>query len=104
MSVREKQSKFCLMVSDLIQWVFEQGWELTWGDAYRDPRVPYGHQNSLHRQRLAVDLNLFVDGEYITGECEEYTLIGEYWEEIGGTWGGRFNDHNHFSLEHNGMK
>ncbi|HAO1973206.1 TPA: M15 family peptidase, partial [Escherichia coli] len=31
---------------------------------------------------------------------------GEYWESIGGTWGGRFSraDGNHFSLEHNGVK
>lgn len=33
-----------------------------------------------------------------------HKLLGEYWESIGGTWGGRFNDGNHYSLEHNGVK
>jgi hypothetical protein len=27
-----------------------------------------------------------------------------FWESIGGSWGGRFNDGNHYSLEHRGMK
>lgn len=31
-------------------------------------------------------------------------LIGEYWESIGGAWGGRFNDGNHYSLGHGGRK
>ncbi|HBJ0947911.1 TPA: M15 family metallopeptidase, partial [Escherichia coli] len=32
---------------------------------------------------------------------------GEYWESLGGSWGGRFKsrpDGNHFSLEHNGVR
>jgi len=31
-------------------------------------------------------------------------LLGEYWEGMGGSWGGRFSDGNHFSLTHNGVK
>ena len=34
----------------------------------------------------------------------ETNELGEYWESIGGSWGGRFNDGNHYSLEHNGVK
>ncbi len=105
MSLRTDQSKFVQMIADFIEFVTLEGYELSFGDAYRDPRVfgkegekkGYGHKSSYHKRRLAVDFNLFVDGEYMSGGCPEYTEIGKYWESIGGTWGGRFNDHNHFS-------
>lgn len=103
MTLGEKQRKFTRMVGQLIQWAYEHGYELTFGDAYRDPRCPYGHKNSLHRKRLAVDLNLFRDGEYLTS-TEDHRPLGEFWESIGGSWGGRFNDGNHYSLEHEGMR
>tara|TARA_R110002012_G_scaffold112733_2_gene258559 strand:- start:307 stop:648 length:342 start_codon:yes stop_codon:yes gene_type:complete len=113
MTLGQKQRNFTMMVSILIQYAYEQGYELTLGDAYRDPRVhgavgekeSYSSSNSLHKSRLAIDLNLFVEGEYITsGDHPAYTKLGEYWESLGGTWGGRFQDANHFSLEHNGRK
>ena len=103
----DKQKKFCSMVARLILHAEALGYSLTFGDAYRDARVTYGHVNSLHRKRLAVDLNLFklIDGdwEYMT-TTEAHTPLGIYWESIGGTWGGRFDDGNHYSLEHEGMK
>ncbi len=99
------------MVSLLIQYAYEQGYELTLGDAYRDPRVhgavgskeSYSSSNSLHKSRLAIDLNLFRDGEYLTS-TEDHKPLGVFWESIGGTWGGRFNDGNHYSMEHQGRK
>lgn len=110
----DKQKRFVRMEADLIIYVYDVlGWELTHGDGYRDPRVPYGKPNSLHKVRLAVDFNLFVDGEYIDcmgtsreiqREWELYEKVGVYWESIGGAWGGRFQDPNHFSLAHLGMK
>lgn len=111
MTLREKQSKFVWMVAELIQFAKTNGYELTIGDAYRDPRVhgavgekkAYGRANSLHKLRLAVDFNLFKDGKFLT-TSEDHKPLGEFWESIGGTWGGRFNDGNHYSLEHNGMK
>lgn len=100
MSLREKQSAFVRMIGQLIFWAYDNGYELTFGDAYaHDGHMP----NSLHYIRLAVDLNLFVKGEYKT-DTESYRPLGEYWESIGGTWGGRFGDGNHLSLEHEGRK
>ena len=103
MSLREKQSEFVRMIAKLIVKADELGYELTFGDAYRSPEVKYGHPRSLHRSRLAVDFNLFKDGKYLTS-TEVHKPLGEYWESIGGSWGGRFNDGNHYSLEHDGMK
>ena len=45
---------------------------------------------SKHQERLAVVLNLYVDGHYSTNP-ESYRPLGELWESLGGVWGGRFN-------------
>ncbi len=103
MSLRKKQSKFTFMVADLIQWAYANGYELTFGDAYRGPGVKHGHKRSLHRSRLAVDFNLFKDDKYLRS-TEDHQPLGEYWESIGGSWGGRFGDGNHYSLAHKGRR
>ena len=103
MTLREKQSKFSKMVALLILFAYEKGYELTLGDAYRDPRVLHGSPRSLHRVRLAIDLNLFKNGKYLS-TSDDHQELGEFWESIGGSWGGRFKDGNHYSLEHNGRK
>jgi len=111
MTLGQKQRKFTRMIADLINYAYSNGYELTFGDAYRDPRVhgqvgkkqSYSSANSLHKERLAVDFNLFKDGVYLT-RTEDHRPLGEFWESIGGAWGGRFNDGNHYSLEHGGRK
>lgn len=111
MQLKEKQHKFCLMLAQLLIKADEMGYTMRIGDAYRDPRVfgnmgekiGYGHPSSCHKIGLAVDLNLFKDGVYIT-DTEGHRQLGEWWESIGGTWGGKFNDGNHYSLEHEGKK
>ena len=107
----QKQRRFTRMIGLLIEFAYQQGYELTFGDAYRDPRVhgdvgvkkSYSRANSVHKSRLAVDFNLFKNGVYLTS-TEDHRELGEFWESIGGTWGGRFNDGNHYSLEHQGRK
>lgn len=37
MTLREKQSKFALAIAGLITKAYEMGYEVTLGDAYRDP-------------------------------------------------------------------
>ncbi|KYT38048.1 M15 family metallopeptidase [Escherichia coli] len=112
MKLSEKQQLFAVMIADLIHWAQEHDYRLTFGEAYRTPeqaalnaKSGKGIRNSLHTLRLAVDFNLFINGEY-QADTDAYRPLGEYWESIGGTWGGRFSraDGNHFSLEHNGVK
>ena len=113
MTLGNKQRHFTRLVGLLIEYAYQNGYELTFGDAYRDPRLhgekgvkkSYSSAKSNHKIRLAVDFNLFKDGKYLTA-TEDYTKLGEYWESMGGCWGGRFTsaDGNHFSLEHNGCK
>lgn len=101
----EKQGQFAVMISLLVLHAKQLGYVLTYGDAYRPPQADWGHPNSLHKMRLAVDFNLFIDGKYQTNSVA-YLPLGVYWESIGGSWGGRFEDGdgNHFSLAHGGMR
>ena len=117
MTLGQKQRIFSRLISELILWAYGEGYEITLGDAYRDPRVHghigikrgYGRRNSCHKDRLAEDLNLFKDGKYLT-ETEDHRPLGEKWETMGDEygvktcWGGHFNDGNHYSIEHEGRR
>jgi hypothetical protein len=83
------------MVPRLIDKAISLGYQVTLGDAYRDPRCPYGSKSSRHRSRLAIDLNLFQNGRYLKS-TGEHAPLGEWWEREGGIWGGRFEDGNHY--------
>jgi len=95
MSIYKQQAEFARAVPRLIDKAFALGFEVTLGDAYRDSRCPYGSKTSKHRRRLAIDLNLFKDGKYLK-ETEDHALLGEWWESIGGIWGGHWDDGNHY--------
>lgn len=110
MSLQRKQVLFARMVGDLLLQAEKMGFEVTLGEAYRPPetaalyaRQGKGISNSLHCDRLAIDLNLFRDGVFLP-RTVDHKPLGEYWESIGGTWGGRFGDGNHYSLGHGGRK
>ena len=98
MNLRKKQSIFVRMVGLLIVFAIGEGYQLTFGDAWAKD----GHKkNSLHYDRLAIDLNLFKNGKYLT-KTEDHLPLGEFWEAIGGSWGGRFGDGNHYELKRPG--
>lgn len=112
MTLGDRQRQFPPMVALLLQWVVTNGLQCTFGECYRTPEQAAlnaqhgsGITNSLHCERLAVDLNLFRDGVYLT-DSAEYEAAGVYWESLGGSWGGRFSkpDGNHFSLEWQGVR
>lgn len=110
-TLRQKQWRFIRMLTALVNYADQMGYELTQGDAFRDPRLHgemgvkmgYGHKNSCHKLRLAQDYNLFLGGKWLD-KTADFEPLGLFWESIGGAWGGRFADGNHFSLEHEGMK
>lgn len=111
-TLRQKQSEFARDVARLIQKADELGYEVTLGEVERPRWVAMvnehfgrGIAHSLHTIRLAIDLNLFRDGRYLR-KSEDYRELGEYWEALrpGNCWGGHFDDGNHFSREHNGVR
>jgi hypothetical protein len=99
MTLREKQSRFAVMVAKLIICANSMGYEITFGHAMRCHDCRVGKKNSFHKKRLAIDLNLFKNGRYLSS-TKAHRPLGEYWESMGGTWGGRFKrpDGNHYSL------
>lgn len=136
LTLGEKQRLFVKMVGQLIRWAYDNGYELTFGEAKRtdeqaeinalgeDGRARLirtiqtafpilaekignntgsGIRGSLHEIGLAIDLNLFRHGVYLS-RTDDHRKMGEFWESIGGTWGGRFGDGNHYSLGHNGKR
>lgn len=95
MALRPKQVIFTKAIARLMLHAEVLGLELTFGDAYRDPRVTYGHKYSTHRSRLAVDFNLPND--------IGHDKLHDYWDTIGGAER-ILEDLNHYSFEHNGIR
>lgn len=93
----DNQRAFAGAVGRLLRFIYSRGYEVTLGDAWAHDRHKDG---SFHYKKLAIDLNLFFHGEWLT-ETEDHKEFGEYWESIGGTWGGRFDDGNHYSWGEN---
>jgi len=113
----QKQRVFAWAYAKLILKAIESGYAVTLGDTFRDPRVfghmgsknegAYGRKNSLHKLKLAGDLNLFKEGVYLQ-ETEDHRELGEWWEatfaRYDAAWGGHFNDGNHYSFKHRGFR
>lgn len=110
MTLGEKQRLFAELSAKLIIEIGLRGYRCTYGRAFEDPSWNVGgHPRSLHKSRLAIDLNLFkpFEGEWIyCAKTADHEQFGVWWERQHALarWGGRFNDGNHYSLEHGGMK
>jgi len=112
MSLGSAQREFTLDVADLIYFIYESGYECTLGDAFRDKRshgemgekLAYGRAKSAHKQRLAIDLNLFKDGVYLS-TTEAHRPFGLWWKSRhpDNVWGGDFDDGNHYSRKYGGI-
>lgn len=113
MTLGDAQRLFARLVPRLIDHAHALGFEVTLGDAFRDPRAfgdlgeskGYGNRYSCHKLRLALDLNLFRGGEFLK-ETRDHQELGEWWEAQHDLccWGGRFNDGNHYSITWQGVK
>lgn len=111
MTLSQHQRRFSQACARLILEAERLGFEVSLGDAYRDPRVfgewgqrkGYGATRSNHKRRLAIDLNLFRNGRYLRS-TQSHEPLGRYWEALGLEldlplrWGGRFGDGNHYEL------
>ncbi len=125
MTLRQKQSLLVTCLRKLFALAERNGWEFTLGEAgVINPRKVWGvaspsisrkfkrkrddaehMEGSLHYKRLAIDLNLFVNGRYIrSGKNPAYLKLGAYWKTLHPLcrWGGDFGDANHFSIGHGG--
>lgn len=114
MTLREQQSLFARLAAELIVWAYAQGYEITLSEAWRSPEEAEvqakrgaGIAHSLHSQRLAIDLNLFRQGQLLAAK-DDYRPLGEKWKSMHelARWGGDFTrvDADHFSLAWGGME
>ena len=114
LTLGEKQRIFTKCLGQLIEFVYSHpGWTMTMaegyiGDSIDKPGEDTPHiRTGNHFKRLAIDLNLFVWGKWITDSLDPVWMeIGAYWESLhpSARWGGRFTkvDGNHFSFYHDG--
>jgi hypothetical protein len=102
MSLSRIQQQFMQHFGMLLHQIYARGYGCTGGHLYRCQDCPVGTKNSNHKIRLAVDLQLFKDGKYLT-DPEEYRQFAQYWEALhpDNRSGIRYNDANHFErLDH----
>lgn len=108
------QEEFAQSAARLIQKAAELGYGVTFGEAYRTPEQAAlnaakgsGIANSLHIERLAIDLNIFRDGVWLT-DGSQYIDLGNWWLAQGPAyrWGQLFThkDGNHFSISPDGKR
>ena len=105
MTLGEKQEIFSYNLSKLIQFAYEKGYRIRLGEVFRtvDQQMLYfeGYSlmkigselklakrkprsrtmNSKHMKKLAVDINLFKDGEYLA-KREDFKELAEYWKGL----------------------
>lgn len=115
-SLGDKERLFTRLIAlKLLPWFFDNGYEVTLGEAWRPATTAQffakeglGITHSLHQLRLAIDLNIYKKGKWLS-LTSDFENAGEYWESLSTSdytccWGGRFNDGNHFSIEHEGVR
>jgi hypothetical protein len=100
MTLGERQEMFSVCIADLIQHMYANGYRVRCGDFWAKPRQPLEHKaNSLHYEKCAADLNLFLNGVLLE-KTEDHAAFGKYWESLHSfcRWGGRYGDGNHYEF------
>ena len=102
MGKMEKRIKFLWMIGKLFVFAEKNGIALVCFEFFRSTGKQQkkfakglslcdGIKNkSRHQRWRAMDLGVVKDGVIIWAYCEEYRLLGEFWESLGGVWGHRW--------------
>lgn len=108
----QKQDRFSRQLPWLLDWAWhlgdKYGFTVRPGDLFRDPslhgvmgvKIGYGHKNSCHKLKLAIDLNFVRGGKIIS---EHHDELHDWWDARGGALR-IVHDKNHYSFEHNGFR
>ena len=105
MKLVDYQNIHATRLAHLILYAQSLGYQVSGGDWSVSEKDTVHSKNSLHKLRLATDLNLFRHGTWLQ-DTESHRPLGEYWEAMGGAWGGNFSkpDGNHYSTMYKGFK
>lgn len=120
MNLREARCLFSRLISELVIWGAQNGYDLAYDqvkrttlEAQANAASGAGIADSLHREGLAGDLLLYIQGIYCE-TSEAHAKIGAKWKSMHPLcrWGGDFKDKNgrpkpdgnHYSIEWQGRK
>jgi hypothetical protein len=115
MPLGARQELFMELLGQLLVWLYANGYKVRGGELLRDPRIAKmndangtGISNSLHIDKLAIDLNIFKNGRWLA-TTEEHAPVGAKWKSLHAlaAWGGDFKpptkpDGNHYSIRYAG--
>lgn len=113
--LRDLQWLLLQCIAKTVTWCEANGYTLSGGELWRTPEQAAlnaasgaGIVNSLHLQRLAIDLNVFKDG-VMAQTVDDFRPVGEYWKSLDPLcrWGGDFTtrpDADHFSITWMGIQ
>ena len=97
----DEQWEFLQDVVKLIEYANDLGYKLTGGELYRTRYQQKEYMRtgrsktmrSYHLKRLAIDLNVFVDGD-LTWDFNDIEPLGIFWESLNpkNRWGGHFRN------------
>lgn len=108
-TLRKKQTLFLANVSKLINYANSlPGYEITGGELWRTPEQQAIYLSkgmsktkfSKHQDRLAIDINVFIDGVYRTDKAA-FAPLAKYWKELDSNNVSGFDwnwDYNHFQM------
>ncbi len=110
MTNTEKRVKFFQMIAELVLKCKNEGIELmpTCFNRTLEEQISLVKQGksktlkSKHLNWLAMDFVIIKNGNPVWERIPEYEKAGEIWEQLGGTWGGRWaklNDIYHFEFK-----
>ena len=109
MSLSDRQHAFSHAIAELLYWMKQRGYQWSMRDCWRSTDtlacshcgneltyqglLVYNKRSktlkSAHTDGCALDLILWQNGQPVY-DGDAYRPLGEYWEGLGGTWGGRF--------------
>ena len=103
MTLRQRQTKFWLMIAQLIfkGHILQTPFFISeWGRSLAQQKLNVAKKlsktmKSKHLDGLAVDIIFLSDVDddgVVNFSPDKYRELGEYWESIGGEWGGRYGD------------
>lgn len=108
MTEREHQSAFARDIVIHLQWAFDHGYEVSFGEAERPEAMQKIYfesgksktMHSYHLRKLAFDIHFFLNGKLLESKAE-LQEIGDHWESLNplNQWGGNwksFVDAPHF--------
>lgn len=120
MKLGQLQEEFSYCLGKLLVWAHENGHPVRGGEWYRPPaqaalnaQTGAGIAQSLHIEKIAVDLNRVVAGA-LSDLSSDYKPLADYWKTLHplASWGGDFKptvarphgDIYHFSFAYGGRK